>query len=142
MRPKAERHALWKRPGSNPGPWVPKQMEHMKEYHKENNITFVKSKEIIGSYFWKEILLYTTLLKWYLEHGLKITAFHVGIDSIEYESVKCFQIFADEVSDARRAGDGNSAYGKTIDNNEGLYQQLTQLRKIFLRKLTIQDLKT
>ncbi len=49
--------------------------EYMKEYHKENNITFVKSKKLIGSYFVKDILLYTPLLKWYLQHGLKITAF-------------------------------------------------------------------
>ena len=104
---------------------------YMQEYHKQNNITFVKSKKLIGSYFGKEILLYTPLLKWYPQHGLKITKFHVGI---EYESVKCFQKFADEISDARRAGDvdkayeliaetmklfGNSAYGKTITNKEG-----------------------
>ncbi len=54
---------------------------------------------------------------------------------IEYTSVKCFQKFADEVSDARRAGDvdkaydliaetmklfGNSAYSKTITYKQGL----------------------
>jgi hypothetical protein len=48
--------------------------EYMTEYHKQNNITFVKSKKLIGSYFGKEILLYTPLLKWYLQHGLK--SFH------------------------------------------------------------------
>ena len=105
--------------------------EYMQEYHRENNINFVKSKKLIGSYFGKEITLYTPLLKWYLQHGLKITKFHVGI---EYTSEKCFKKFADEVSDARRAGDvdkeyeliaetmklfGNSAYGKTITNKEG-----------------------
>ena len=70
--------------------------EYMQEYHKENNINFVKSKKLIGSYFGKEITLYTPLLKWYLQHGLKITKFHVGI---EYTSEKCFKKFADEVSD-------------------------------------------
>jgi hypothetical protein len=78
-----------------------------------------------------DILLYTPLLKWYLQHGLIITKFHVVI---EYTLVKCFQKFADEISDARRAGDvdkaydliaktmklfGNSAYSKTITNKEG-----------------------
>ncbi len=29
--------------------------EYTKEYHKQNNITFVKSKKLIGSYFGKEI---------------------------------------------------------------------------------------
>ena len=104
---------------------------YMQEYHKQNNISFVKSKKLIGSYFGKEILLYTPILKWYIKHGLKITKFHVGI---EYTAATCFKKFADEVSDARRAGDidkayeliaetmklfGNSAYGKTITNKEG-----------------------
>ena len=62
---------------------------------------------------------------------MNITKFHVGI---EYTADKCFKKFADEVSDARRAGDvdkeyeliaetmklfGNSAYGKIITNKEG-----------------------
>ena len=81
--------------------------EYMQEYHKNNKISFVKSTKLIGSYFGKEILLYTPLLKWYLQHGLKITKFHVGIG---YESNKCFKNFADEVSDARRAGDIDKAY--------------------------------
>jgi hypothetical protein len=45
------------------------------------------------------ILLYTTLLKWYLQQGLKITKL------LEYTPAKSFQQFADEASDARRAGD-------------------------------------
>ena len=121
--------------------------EYMTEYHKQNNITFVKSKKLIGSYFGKEILLYTPLLKWYLQHGLKITAFHVGI---EYTSVKCFQKFADEVSDARRAGDvdkayeliaetmklfGNSAYGKTITNKEGFVSTTYATEKNISKKI-------
>ena len=66
----------------------------------------------------------------YLQQGLIITKFHCAI---EYTPNKCFKQFADEVSDARRAGDvdddkkllaetmklfGNSAYGKTITNKE------------------------
>ncbi len=73
---------------------------------------------------------YITLLKWYFQQGLKITKFHCAI---EYTPEKSFEQFADEVSDARRAGDinkaydliaetmklfGNSAYGKTVTNNE------------------------
>jgi hypothetical protein len=69
-------------------------------------------------------------LKWYLQQGLKITKFHCAI---KYTPEKSFQEFADEVSDARRAGDidkayeliaetmklfGNSAYGKTVTNKE------------------------
>ena len=61
---------------------------------------------------------------------IKITKFHFAI---KYTPEKSFQEFADEVSDARRAGDvdtskeliaetmklfGNSAYGKTVTNKE------------------------
>jgi hypothetical protein len=93
-------------------------------------IPFNKGEKKIGSYFEKEILLYTPLLKWYLQQGLKITKFHCAI---KYTPEKSFQQFADEVSDAWRAGDidtayelvaetmklfGNSAYGKTVTNKE------------------------
>jgi hypothetical protein len=54
--------------------------EYMKNYHNENNIPFNKEKQLIGSYFGKEILLYTPLLKWYLQQGLKITKFHCAIN--------------------------------------------------------------
>ncbi len=54
-------------------------------------------KKLIGSYFEKEILLYTPLLKWYLQQGLKIIKFHCAI---EYTPEKSSQQFADEVSDA------------------------------------------
>ena len=98
--------------------------EYMHNYHNENNIPFNKGKKIIGSYFEKEILLYTPLLKWYLQQGSIITKIYTAI---KYTPLKSFQQFADEVSDARRAGDvdtskeliaetmklfGNSGYGK------------------------------
>ncbi len=38
--------------------------EYMQNYHNENDIPFHKRKKWIGSYFGKEILLYTPLLKW------------------------------------------------------------------------------
>ena len=45
--------------------------EYMQNYHTENDIPLNKGKKLIGSYFGKEILLYTPLLKWYLQQGLK-----------------------------------------------------------------------
>jgi hypothetical protein len=104
--------------------------EYMQNYHTQNNIPFNKGKKLIGSYFGKEILLYSPLLKWYLQHGLVITKFHCAI---VYTPECAFKKFSDEVSDARRAGDidkayeliaetmklfGNSAYGKCITNKE------------------------
>ena len=104
--------------------------EYMQNFHTENNIKFTKGNKLIGSYFGKDILLYSPLLKWYLQQGLVITKFHCAI---KYNPECSFKTFADEVSDARRAGDvdkayeliaetmklfGNSAYGKTITNKE------------------------
>ena len=104
--------------------------DYMRNKLKQDNKVFHDTKSLIGSYFGKQILLYTPLLKWYLQHGLEITKFHC---LIKYEGTRCFKDFADEVSDARRAGDvnkdfeliaetmklfGNSAYGKTITNKE------------------------
>ena len=104
--------------------------EHMQQFHADNNIKFIESEKLIGSYFGEKIMLYTPLIKWYIEHGLEITKFHCAI---KYDGHKCFEEFVNEVSDARRAGDvdksmeiiaetmklfGNSAYGKTITNKE------------------------
>ncbi len=81
--------------------------EYMQNYHNENDLPFNKGKKLIGSYFGKEIWLYTPLLKWYLQQGFKITKFHCAI---KYTPEKSFQQFADEVSDARRAKDIDKAY--------------------------------
>ena len=72
--------------------------EYMQNYHKENNITFIESRKLIGSYFGEKIMLYTPLIKWYLQHGLEITNFYCAI---QYQGRKCFQEFVDEVSNAR-----------------------------------------
>ncbi len=53
--------------------------ENMQNYHTENKIPFNKGNKSIGSYFGKEILLCTPLLKWYLQQGLKIIKFHCAI---------------------------------------------------------------
>ncbi len=53
--------------------------EYMQNYHTENNIPFNKGNKLFGSYFGKEILSYTPLLKWYLQQELKITKFHCAI---------------------------------------------------------------
>ena len=50
----------------------------------------------------KKILLYTPLLKWYLNHGLEVTAVH---KILKYVKGRPFKWFPDEVSNARRDGD-------------------------------------
>ena len=127
--------------------------EYMQNYHKENDIKFNEGNKLIGSYIGKEIVLYSPLLKWYLQQGLIITKFHCAI---QYTPIKCFETFANEVSDARRAGDvdddkkliaatmklfGNSAYGKTVTIKKTLFQLLMVMKIISVKKLTVHILK-
>ena len=76
----------------------------------------------------KKILLYTPVLEWYLQHGLRLTVVH---QLIEYEPGMPFSWFPEEVANARREADkdplkkqlgdvakrkGNSFYGKMIED--------------------------
>ena len=102
---------------------------HMKEYQERTNRkTLNGSKKLLGVLRAKKILLYTPLLKWYLEHGLKVTAIY---KYLAYTAGKPFSWFPEEVSSVRRNGDenpalkqlgdthklkGNSFYGKMIED--------------------------
>ena len=74
----------------------------------------------------KKILLYTPLIEWYLQHGLRLTAVH---ELIEYELGMPFSWFVEEAANARREADkdllkkqlgdvaklkGDSFYGKML----------------------------
>ena len=101
--------------------------QHMKEYlPKSNRALLPDQKKLLGVLKTKKVLLYAPLLKWYLDHGLQITAVHRMID---YIPQKIFNWFVQEVANKRRQGDaakekallaevfkllGNSAYGKFI----------------------------
>ena len=104
--------------------------QHMAEFADENGIMQQPRRTLVSSMKGDKIMLITPLLKWYLQHGLDITAVY---SIIEYQPRRCFSDFADTVVEARRAGDkdpckaiiaetmkliGNSAYGKTITNKE------------------------
>ena len=80
----------------------------------------------------KKILLYTPVLEWYLQHGLRLTAVH---QSIEYEPGMPFSWFPEAVVNARREPDkdllkkqlsdvakrkGNNFYGKMIEDKRRL----------------------
>ena len=102
---------------------------HMKEYQeKTKRKTLPEAKKLLGVLRAKKILLYTPLLKWYLEHGLKVTGIY---KYLSYTPGKPFSWFPEEVSSARRNGDenpalkplgdtfklkGNSFYGKMIED--------------------------
>ena len=100
----------------------------MKEYADEHKALNQPRRSLVGSYFGKQLLFATPLLKWYLAHGLRVSNINLVI---EYEPSPCFQAFGEKVSNARREGDqnpdkaiiaeimkllGNSSYGKTLTN--------------------------
>jgi len=99
---------------------------HMYEYNQSRESGRAKpARKLIGSYFGEKILIYTPLLKWYLEHGMEITNTY---SFIKASSHRAFKPFMEEVSNARRQGDadkskamiaemmklvGNSAFGRS-----------------------------
>ena len=105
--------------------------QHMQDYKINTGRKKVKNnKKLLGVMKAEKILLYSPLLKWYLNHGLQVTKIH---RYISYTPGRPFKWFPEEVSSARRAanndknkkqlGDtaklkGNSFYGKMIENLE------------------------
>ena len=105
--------------------------QHMKDYQINTGRKKIKNdKKLLGVMKAEKILLYSPLLKWYLNHGLRVTKIH---RYISYTSSRPFAWFPEEVSSARRAADndknkkqlgdtaklkGNSFYGKMIENLE------------------------
>ena len=105
--------------------------QHMQDYKINTGRKKTKNnKKILGVMKAEKILLYSPLLKWYLNHGLQVTKIH---KYISYTPGRPFKWFPEEVSGARRAADqdknkrqlddtaklkGNSFYGKMIENLE------------------------
>ena len=105
--------------------------QHMKDYQINTGRKKIKNnKKLLGVMKAEKILLYSPLLKWYLNHGLRVTKIH---RYISYTSSRPFAWFPEEVSSARRAADndknkkqlgdtaklkGNSFYEKMIENLE------------------------
>ena len=105
--------------------------QHMKDYKINTGRKMIKNnKKLLGVMKDEKILIYSPLLKWYLNHGLQVTKIH---RYISYTSGRPFKWFPEEVSSARRDADndknkkqlgdtaklkGNSFYGKMIENLE------------------------
>jgi hypothetical protein len=101
---------------------------HMQQHAIKHNLSEKPRKLLVGGMKAEKIMLATPLLKWYLEHGMLVTHIY---QVVEFQSMKCFQNFVKDVTDARRAGDsdpdksimadlskliGNSGYGSTLMN--------------------------
>ena len=105
--------------------------QRMKDYKINTGRKMIKNnKKLLGVMKDEKILIYSPLLKWYLNHGLQVTKIH---RYISYTSGRPFKWFPEEVSSARREADndknkkqlgdtaklkGNSFYGKMIENLE------------------------
>ena len=79
---------------------IPKEMKIHKE--KPGRKTVKGTKKLLGVTKAKKILLYTPLIEWYLQHGLRLTAVH---QLMEYEQGMPFSWFPKEVANARREAD-------------------------------------
>ena len=101
--------------------------QEMLDYLERTGRTRSTDAKLVGALSAKKILLYAPLLRWYLAHGLVVTAVYRTID---YQPQKIFGWFVDRVTEARREGDtnkdkalfadlfkllGNSCYGKFIE---------------------------
>ena len=105
--------------------------QRMQDYKISTGRKKIKNnKKLLGVMKAEKILLYSPLLKWYLNHGLQVTKIH---KYISYTPGRPFKWFPEEVSSARREADndknkkqlgdtaklkGNSFYGKMIENLE------------------------
>ena len=102
----------------------------MKNFAIKNNLYRSPQRSLIGSMFGKKILVLTSLLKWYLDHGLKISKVY---QIVQFKKHRCFREFGEAICDERRLGDadpstkvrsdtaklsGNAIYGATITNKE------------------------
>ena len=105
---------------------IPQEIKIYKE--KTGRKAVKRTKKLLGVIKAKKILLYTPVIEWYLQHGLRLTAVH---QLIEYEPGMPFSWFPEEVANARREADkdplkkqlgdvaklkGNSFYGKMIED--------------------------
>lgn len=101
--------------------------QHIKDYLVHSKLKpMYNQRKLVAARSTQKILLYAPLLKWYLEHGLKITVVHRTID---YVPQKTFKWFVEKVTEKARNGDqkaelalltmifkflGNNAYAKVI----------------------------
>jgi len=72
-------------------------------------------RSLTGSYFGQKILVATSLIKWYLEHGLEVTRIY---QVVQYTPVPCSTPFDEAVSNARRDGDREVNKGNNRRRNE------------------------
>ena len=97
---------------------VPKDKipQHMKDYQKRTGRkTISGTKKLLGVIRATGILFYMPILKWYISHGLKVTAIHKYLKD---ESGKPFSWSLEEVSSTRQEGDSNPVLKQLGDTHK------------------------
>jgi hypothetical protein len=88
---------------------------HMQEHVINENLSKDSRRLLIGGMAARKMLFATPLLKWYLDHGMKITKVY---QIIEFSSARCFTEFTTSVSKARRLGDVDPSKSIIADTNK------------------------
>ncbi|KAJ8319270.1 hypothetical protein KUTeg_004361 [Tegillarca granosa] len=78
--------------------------EHMQQHVTEHNLSTKPRRLLVGGMRGRNMLLATPLLKWYLQHGMKVTKIH---QFVEYLPQACFKRFVSDLSEARWLGDAH-----------------------------------
>jgi len=89
--------------------------QHMQAHVWEYQLSDGPRRLLVGGLKARQILLATPLLKWYLDHGLKVTKIY---QVVEYRQMACFESFVTDVSDARRAGDASPELAIIADTSK------------------------
>ena len=76
----------------------------MGKYADERKLLGQPRRTLIRSFIGKNIFMETQLLRWYLEHGLAVDQVY---EVVEYVPERCFQGFADTLSENRQNGNLN-----------------------------------
>lgn len=76
--------------------------EHMTEFCLQSNFMPKKRRLLVGGLRAERLMLSTSLVKWYLAHGLKITKIY---RFVQFTPRSCFKSFAEKATNMRRLGD-------------------------------------
>ena len=79
----------------------------MQKYVRDHGLSDKPRRLLFSGMRADKIMLSSPYLKWLMQKGLKVTKLH---QVVEYSPKRCFTHFVQEVSDARRAGDADSAH--------------------------------
>ena len=84
----------------------------MQKYVRDHRLSDKPRGLLLSGMRADKIMLSSPYLKWLMQQGLKITKLH---QAVEYSPKHCFRHFVQEINDARRAGDADSAQKIIVD---------------------------